>query len=254
MSLKQTDTTVRIVAGLITGLLMASCSAYRQNIMFQTKSGALQQEVQKAESNYVIQKNDYLQIDIYTNEGERIIDPDFKLAENSDAQLSTSKPQVSYLVDVNGIIKVPLIGELKVEGLTVRETEKLLQKEYEKFYTKPFAVVKYTNKRVVVLGAPGGHVIPLANENTRLVEILALAQGIDNNAKVNNIRLLRNEDVFVIDLSTIEGYKKGNMIMEPGDIVYVEPIRKPVSEAVRDYGPLVSIVTSLVTLIVIITR
>ena len=42
--------------------------------------------------------------------------------------------------------------------------------------------------------------------------------------------------------------------MEPGDIVYVEPVRKPVSEAVRDYGPLLSILASLVTLIVVINN
>jgi polysaccharide export outer membrane protein len=88
----------------------------------------------------------------------------------------------------------------------------------------------------------------------KLLEILALAEGISNDAKAQNIRVLRNEKVFLVDLSTIEGYHKGNILMEPGDVVYVEPVRKPVSEAVRDYGPLVSLVVSLVTLLIVLNN
>jgi polysaccharide export outer membrane protein len=96
-------------------------------------------------------------------------------------------------------------------------------------------------------------VVPLIDENVRLLEVLALANGISNDAKANNIRVLRGEDVFLIDLSTIEGFRTSNLIMQPGDIVYVEPIRRPFSEALRDYAGILSIVATLTTLIVVIT-
>lgn len=223
--------------------------------MFKIPEGyPLQQEIEKAERNYVIQKNDQLSVDVYTNEGERIIDPDLKLAETITTQGENTKPEVTYLVDLKGVTKLPMVGEIKLEGLTIREAEALLQEAYNKYYTKPFVVIKYINKRVVVLGAPGGQIIPLTNENVELVEILALAKGVSNDAKAHNIRVLRKEKVFLVDMSTMDGYLKGNMIMEPGDIVYVEPVRKPVSEAVRDYGPLVSLVASLVTLVIVIAQ
>lgn len=223
--------------------------------MFKVPEGyQLEQEVQKAEKNYVIQVNDLLQVDVYTNDGERIIDPDLKLLENMPSQSQNYKPLVNYLVDLKGVVKLPMVGEVKLEGLTIRDAETILQEAYEKFYSKPYVVIQYLNKRVVVLGAPGGQVVPLTNENVELVEVLALAKGINNDAKAHNIRVLRHEKVFLIDMSTIDGYLKGNMIMEPGDIVYVEPVRKPVSEAVRDYGPLVSLVISLVTLIIVLNN
>lgn len=223
--------------------------------MFKVPEGyQLEQEVQKAEKNYMIQVNDVLQVDVYTNDGERIIDPDLKLLENMPSQSQNYKPQVTYLVDLKGIVKLPMVGEVKLDGLTIRDAESVLQDAYEKFYSKPYVVIQYLNKRVVVLGAPGGQVVPLTNENVELVEVLALAKGINNDAKAHNIRVLRHEKVFLIDMSTIDGYLKGNMIMEPGDIVYVEPVRKPVSEAVRDYGPLVSLVISLVTLIIVLNN
>ena len=248
-------TPLHLLPCLAFGLLMASCAAYRQNIMFKTEGvQKLQGEVIKAEKNYTIQQNDYLQIDLYTNSGERIIDPDLKLAETVKVQGLTLKPEVKYLVDLKGVVKLPMIGEIKVEGMTLREVETLLQKAYEKYYTAPYAIVTYLNKRVIVLGAPGGQVIPLENENVPLVEILALSKGVETNGKAHNIRVIRGDQVFVADFSTIDGFRNSNMIMEPGDIVYVEPVRKPFLEAARDYGSLLGMVTSIVTLIIVISQ
>lgn len=214
-------------------------------------TSVITQQAKEAERNYVIQKNDYLKLDVYTNSGERIIDPELKLLKDMPTQ-ATMKPHPTYLVNVLGLAKFPMVGEIKLEGLTVRQAEQILQTEYSKFYKDPFATLEYTNKRVIVLGSPGGKVIPLVNENVTLVEIIALATGIENDAMAHNIRVIRGEELFVVDFSTIEGYKKGNMIMHHGDIIYVEPIRRPVAEATRDYAPLLSLMISITTLIVVL--
>jgi len=212
----------------------------------------VQQQVAEAEKNYIIQKNDFLKLAVYTNGGERIIDPDLKLLKDMPVQNTETRPDPDFLVDVNGVVKFPMIGELKMEGLTIRKAEELLQKEYAKFYQQPFVTLTYTNKRVIVLGAPGGKVIPLVNENVTLAEILSLSNGIDNNAMAHNIRVMRGEQYFVADFSTIEGYHKTNMIMQHGDIVYIEPVRRPLAEAMRDYGGLLSLAISITTLIAVL--
>jgi polysaccharide export outer membrane protein len=239
---------------VLAAILFTSCASYKANIMFKVPEDAtLQKQAEEVQRNYVIQKNDILKLDVYTNKGELIIDPDFNLMKEIPVQNAQRRPDPNYLVDVNGVAKFPMLGELKVEGLTIRQTEEILQKEYARYYTDPFVVLQYINKRVIVLGAPGGQVIPLVNENVTLAEVLALASGIENNARATNIRVLRGDQYFVADFSTIAGYQKSNMIMQPGDIVYVEPIRRPVSEAFRDYGVIVSVLTSLTTLIVVLT-
>lgn len=225
--------------------------------MFTVPEGyELAQSTQKAEKNYVIQKNDHLKLEVYSNNGERLIDPDSRLAETlpSNSNMQDEDDEVEYLIDINGRAKMPMVGEIKLEGLTLREAEAILQKEYEKYYTKPFVILKNNTNRVIVLGSPGGKVIPLMYDNMELVEILSLAEGIDNQGRANNIRVIRNDQVYLIDFQTIEGFNKGNMIMEPGDIVYVEPIRRPLSEGLRDYGAIVSIIISLSTLIVVISN
>ncbi len=236
-------------------MVAGSCASYRQNVMFKVEDpSAVQQHVQAAEKNYVIQTNDLLQLDVYTNNGERIIDPDRELMRDRGVQTAEARPEPNYLVDVAGIVRLPLVGEIQLAGLKIREAEELLQKAYEKYYRGSYVILRYVNKRVVVLGAPGGRVIPLTNENVRLAEVLAMAQGVNNDAKAHNIRVLRGSQVFIADFSTIEGYVRDNMVIEPGDIVYVEPVRRPFVESVRDYGALISIVTSLTTLIVVILQ
>jgi polysaccharide export outer membrane protein len=240
------------VAIFLTAGLFFSCGSYRQNIMFQVPEGeALKESLDAAEKNYTIQKNDYLELEVLTNKGEKIIDPEFSQVTGQTNQ-NTGPVKPLYLVDENGIIKFPMIGEIKLEGLTLRKGEEVLQDAYSKFYSDSYVILKYTNKRVIVLGAPGGQVIPLANENMRLVEVLALAKGVANDAKAQNIRVLRGDQVFVADLSTFDGYVKNNIVIRPGDVVYVEPIRKPFTEGVREYGPILSIITTLTTLVVVI--
>jgi polysaccharide export outer membrane protein len=238
-------------------IVLFSCGSYKQNIMFRPGDNSvpepLRKEVLNAEKNYVIQKDDYLKLDVFSNKGERIIDPNPDLSQSSTTGTAApARKEFTYLVDPAGIVRFPMIGDLHLEGLTLRQAEEIVQKEYQNFFKEPFVVLAYANKRVIVLGALGGQVIPLANQNIHLAEVLALAKGLDNNAKAHNIRVLRKDTWFQVDFSTIEGFRNGNLLIEPGDIVYVEPIRRPFSEGLRDNVGLVSLVVSLSTLLLII--
>jgi polysaccharide export outer membrane protein len=107
---------------------------------------------------------------------------------------------------------------------------------------------------VVVLGAVGGQVLQLANQNITLAEVLAMSKGLPNDSKAKNIRIVRGEKVYEIDLTTIEGFQSGNMIIEPGDIVYVEPVRRPFLEGLRDYSGLFGIFISALSIIIVLQR
>lgn len=213
----------------------------------------LKKEALGTEKNFEIAKNDRLTIEVYSNGGERLIDNNPELSKINSNTQSSVEDEPTYLIDLNGRIKLPLINEIKLGGLTLKQAEEVLQKEYARFFKEPFVKLSFVNKRVIVLGALGGQVIPMENENTTLVEVLALAKGLDNTAMAQNMRLIRGEKVYEIDFSTIDGFRNGNMLMQTGDIVYVEPVRRPFSEALRDYSGMFSILVSLVTLITLIS-
>ncbi|UII34996.1 polysaccharide biosynthesis/export family protein [Fulvivirga ulvae] len=238
-------------------LLFSACGSYKQNIMFKKGDNPdiskIEEAKQQAESNYIINTNDYLDIQVFTKSGEKLIDPDFALsAGETRLNEQNARPRLQYLVKQDGFVKLPMVGEVKLMGMTIKEAEEVLQEKYATFYKDPFVNLRYLNKRVIVLGAIGGHVIPLESENIRITEVLALSEGIDNNAKVQNIRLLRDDEAYFIDLSTIEGYRQSNMIVRSGDIIYVEPIRRPFTEFMRENGPVVSALSSVVSLIAVL--
>lgn len=232
-------------------MILASCGGYRHNILFQVDQTNLAQQTREAETNYVIQPNDLLTLEVYTNQGEKIVDPNHASFGTTTGAPATP---IQYLVEVDGTVRLPLIDPVRLAGLTLKQASEMLEDAYERFYQDPFVVLSFVNKRVIVLGAPGGRVVPLAHENMRLTEVLALVEGIGEKGRGNNIRVIRNNEVWVADLSTIEGYMKGNMIMRPGDIVYVEPVRRPFVEALRDMAPMITIASSLATLIVVISN
>lgn len=237
---------------------LVSCSSYKANIMFKPTEG-FQPEVYKkqaleAEKNYIIQKNDYLTLEIFSNNGERLIDPNPDLSgqSKSNGSQQNDDEEIRYLVDVNGIAKLPLVGEIKLEGLTLRQAEEIVQKEYSKFFKESFVLFSYVNKRVVVLGAPGGQVIPLTNQNIRVAEVLGMAKGLSNDARANNIKLIRGDHVYLIDFSTIKGYLDGNILVEAGDVIYVEPIRRPFTEGLKDSYILVSLLLTITNTAILI--
>jgi polysaccharide export outer membrane protein len=238
---------------------MFSCANYKQNIMFKPGDGFVPSQIQKeaidAEKNYVIQVNDRLELDVFSNKGERIIDPNGELLKGQAANLRTKEENeetTTYLVLVDGTAKFPMIGTVRLLGLTIRQAEEVLENEYNKFYKECYVTLKFYNKRVLVLGATGGQVIPLVNDNVTLVEVLALAKGIGNDGKAKDIRLFRGKEAYLIDFSTIDGLQKGNMIVQPGDLVYVEPLRRPFVEGSRDLAPILSMIVSVTTLIIVI--
>lgn len=241
------------------GLFLSGCATYKQNIMFRSGENftpdPIKQQALVAEKNYVIQKNDYLKLEVFSNKGERVIDPDNELLKQMGTMgQGMQKAQLTYLVDPQGIAKFPMIENVKLDSLTLRQGELVLQKLYNQYYRDCFVSLTFANKRAIVLGAVGGQVIPLVNQNVTLVEILAQSKGLSNDAKAHNIRVLRGEQVFLIDLSTIHGYLQGNLIIEPGDIIYVEPIRRPFVEGFRDYGAVFGIVVSITSLIIVLTN
>jgi polysaccharide export outer membrane protein len=250
---------------LITATLMAvfsSCRVYNSNRMFKTDHDILVDSIQniinKTDQNYVIRKNDYISLKVFTNDGERSIDPDYEL-QKQQAQQVTEPPK--YLVKENGFVKLPMVGEVQLQGLTIYQADTLLATQYSRFYHDAFVLTKLVNRRVIVLG-PGttiaGKVIPLENENMNLIEVIALYGGITEFGKAYNIRIIRgdlkNPQVEVIDLSTVEGMTRANLNVYPNDIIYIESSRKIFSETVRDIAPLLSVLTNLIVAVVVITR
>jgi polysaccharide export outer membrane protein len=200
---------------------------------------------------YRVSPNDIVSMSVYTNDGFKLID----LTASAESVMSRggagmNNMSFQYLVEPDGNMKLPIIGKLKLAGLTIREAEKFLETQYANFYNKPFVVIRVVNRRVTVFPGTGGsgRMVNLDNESTTVIEALALAGGITNTGKARKIKLirgdLRNPRVILIDLSTIEGLKQGNLLLQANDIIYVEPVPRISQEVLTQIAPIVGIITS----------
>lgn len=208
-------------------------------------------------SEYILSVSDVFEYQLYTNDGTSIIDIT-AVSGTGNAARGAFKSGETYLIEQDGFAKLPVLGRLKLEGYTIKEAESFLEKKYEKYYVNSFIRLNVLNRRITVF--PGGSsqakVIPLENENTTMLEALALVGGLPKEAKAYKIKLIRgdlkNPKVYLFDFTTIEGIKQADFVLQANDMIYVEKRNDAFRELVRDIAPIVSLVTSTITLIVVI--
>jgi len=213
---------------------------------------------------YRITPNDIVGFSVYTNDGFKLIDLTTSIAavsggNNANVNFNGYNGGIQFPVEPDGMIKLPIVGKMKIAGMTVREAEKMMEEQYATYYNKPFVLLKVVNRRVLVFPGSGGsgRVINIENENTTLIEVLALAGGIASTGKARKIKLIRgdtrNPQVMIIDLSTVEGMKQSNLMLQANDIIYVEPVPRISQEILLQLTPIVGILTSILLIYSIVT-
>lgn len=194
-------------------------------------------------NNYVISPNDEITFKVFTLNGDKLIE------QNSTNQNITTG-QISYVVDYKGVVKLPIIRETKLGGMTEREAEFYLESVFAEFLNQPFVQIKVTNKRVIIFpGGQGGNasVLKLQNNQTTLFEALASVGGISD-GRANKIKLIRgdlkNPQIYLIDLSTLDGIKKADLTLQANDIIIVEPRSKIPQKIITEISPYISLITT----------
>ena len=255
-----------ILLGIVISIfLFNSCRVYKQNILFKIDEAnwidSIQSNSVTNEDFYKIKINDKLVIEVFANNGELIIDPNFEFRKElggTQQNQQSSGFQTSYEVNPDSTVKLPMIGNIKVVNYSIQQLDSILQIKFNTHYESTFVRSSVTNRRIIVLGSEGGKVIPLENNNTNLIEIIAIYGGVSKNGRAHNIRLIRgdlnNPEVQLIDLTTIEGLRKANVQVKSNDILYIEPIRKPLIESISDISPVLGLFSSLITLAFLLTR
>ncbi len=238
-----------LLAILMLLITLSSCRILRPNAMMKTPK-EYKFDIPKDTANpfYRIQPNDIIDLKIFSNEGFKLID---LTSMNLTGPTTNVNYSIQYAVESDGKIKLPVLGRLVLSGLTIREAELMLEQKYSEFYIKPFVTLKIENKKVFLFtgGSETAKVIILNSEDPNLIEALALAGGIGLNGKAYRIKVLRgdlkNPQVFLFDLSTLEGIKKSNMPLQSNDIIYVEAVPKFGRTIVSEIAPYISLISSV---------
>jgi len=251
---------------LAISLFLGSCTV-NKDLLFKTPTDYVYDEVPDSSvAEVVISPNNLLNFNFFTGNGHMLVEQAIGNGilsgggQQNNQNMMLQRNQIQYLVNDDGTVKLPVIGRINLDGYTIREAESKLEELYSEFYNDPFVILQVQNNRVIVSPGAGGtaQVITLINANTTLMEALAMAGGVNERGNSSKIKLLRENrktgerEVYLIDLSTIEGLESADMIVQANDIIYVEPLPLIARELVQEITPIITLITTAALLIALI--
>ncbi len=165
-----------------------------------------------------------------------------------------------YLVKADGTISFPVIGDIKVDGLTRDEVEEILKTKISVYVNDVVVDVRIMNFEVTVIGEvknPG--VFSINDERVTLPEALALAGDLTQDGKRSTITVIREEDgirkVNKIDYTSSDFFNSDFYFLKQNDLVYVEPSTKGVKKSgfIPDIPALLSLFTVILSTVILLT-
>ena len=247
-------------------ILLSSCAT--PNIAYFQGVEIGQTTVIDNENEIRFSPEDQLSILVTSKSPEIVASLNLSADKNSSAQ---SNGLSGYVVNKKGMINFPVLGEIKIEGLTRCEVEDLIKNELitREIVKDPTVRVGYMNLYVSVLGevrSPGRYKID--KDKITILEALSLAGDLTVYGKRDRVLVQRevngNRTLYAINLNDGPSvYKSPVYYLQQNDLIYVEPNAKRAGEAtvngntvrsVSFWISLTSMLTSITTMIISLAR
>jgi polysaccharide export outer membrane protein len=241
---------------------VSGCKSYTSNVILKAEQTDVnwQSAYTKVTIEYPIKVGDKIQFSLFTNAGESIIDPAGNLVTVNttfDAENQATQQKPTFEVLENGVCFFPVIGKIQVVGLKSSQLDSLLSSQFESYYNGVYVISKVVNKKIIILGGgSGGKILPFTS-NMSLLEAIAVYGGLSDQSRGYNIRVIRgdlkNPEITIVNLRTISDMKSSIITLKPDDIIYIEPVRRPAAESLRDNIYILNILQVVVTTAVLVT-
>ena len=151
---------------------------------------------------------------------------------------STTTNPPTYLIDANGTIEFPVLGTLKLAGLSRKEAILLIKDRLKNYVSNPIVNMRILNFKVTVLGevkTPG--VFTIVNERVTLPEAIGLAGDLNITGIRKNVLVIREKDgkkvETRVDLTSRDVFKSPVFYLNQNDLVYVEPNKTRINASVN---------------------
>lgn len=239
---------------LVVLIVSISCTSPKK-IVYLNNSGSLQSDI-KFETT--LQPDDQLLIIVSSENPEAASPYNLKTVsfQGTSENVIPQERNQAYIVDQQGNIEFPMLGTIKVGGLTrIEATNKIKELLKNGHITDPIVNVRLLNFKISVLGEvakPG--VFPISSERVTLVEALAMAGDLTIYGNRNNILLIREKNGVKsyerIDLTKTDFINSPNYYLSQNDVIYIEPNKTKVNSSA--IGPNLTVGISALSLVVTI--
>ncbi|MBO9620023.1 MAG: polysaccharide biosynthesis/export family protein [Niabella sp.] len=248
-------------------LLLASCATTNRNLVYFSD---LDKDYTNNITNAVaakIQNGDLLNITITT------LSPEYNQLFSSGAvpTIATTNPATNqtavrddisrngYLVNENGQVNLPVLGMVKLAGLTKEEAAKKITDEVAKSAKNPIVNIRFLNYRVTVIGEvtkPGSFTVP--DEHVNVLEALGLAGDMTAYGLRDKVLVIREKEgvrtIKALNLNDKNVFESPYFQLQQNDVVYVQPDNKEKNDnnkAAVNY-PKIAITTAIISAIAVL--
>ncbi len=243
----------KILLILSIGILAASCASSKRIAYFQgIDDAAIENNVGNYEIRIVPDDNLFISVGSINPESAAIFNPP---PANSSTMGNDAILLNGYLVDQAGYIDFPVIGRMKVGGMTKAEAAEYLRGRISHYLKEPTVNIRFLNFKVTVLGEvarPGTY--DVKSERLTLIEALGLAGDLTIYGKRNNVLVCRDnagtKHYERIDLTSTQIFDSEYYYLQQNDVVYVQP--NNARSGSSNYNQNLSIGVSMISLVITI--
>jgi polysaccharide export outer membrane protein len=245
-------------------LFFSGCIPFRKVVLFQKNANDKTTDSLYVNQDYefVIAPSDVLQVRVISTVDE--VAESLEVFNPAAAGAGTASGAGAYLggtlVDKDGNIELPYIGNIAVAGLTLAQAADTIRSRLSAYILDVdrnlLVTIKILNFNVNVLGEVGSQgIVRAENEYLTVTEVLAKSGGITDLGNRQNIKLIRTDRLtkkttsYRIDLTTQEMVTPQLARLQPNDVLYVQPLRR------KQFGTanqLIGLVTTFISIPLII--
>lgn len=216
--------------------IISSCVPNKQYVLLQKDdlnkkdlpTDTIQRTYQLQLSNYKIQPQDQLSINIVT------LTPDEynfikELTPQGGAGSGGGSGVMGWFVDNEGSVTFPVLGKVKLAGLTIFEAEEKLKEVLKNLLRDPVVRIRVINFRFTFVGEINAQVTS-PSPRISMMEALAMAGGLTELSNRENIKIIRQRgdkaDVFYVNMLKEEFVSSPNFYLQQNDIVVVSALKQ----------------------------
>ena len=247
------------VAAISILLLADSCTTSKQILYFQDIDTA---EIDRIVTDYepVIKRDDILKI-VVSGPDKLVVQPyNLTLGEvTTYGSTSPANSTLEYHVDKDGYIDFPVLGRIKVLGMTRQSLVEYLTDALKKEVYDPVVYVSFANFKITVLGEvknPGTYNV--TSERITILQALGMAGDLNLTARRDGIILIREDNGLnthiKIDLKTSDILSSPYFYLQQNDVLYVpaSPTRVATATTTPLWSTILSGVTTLMSVVSVI--
>jgi polysaccharide biosynthesis/export protein len=233
-------------------ILISGCASKKNFIYFQDRGDVKVNN----QSNLKLIENDIISINIFgcDEESLKIFNiPNVSNTSSNRGYFIGSAVNLGYTIDKNGEIDFPVIGTIKLEGLTLDQATNLIKSKVGKYLKDPKVNIQIQNFKITVLGDvknPGTIHVP--NEKITLIEALGIVGDLNISGVRKNIIVLRDEKSikkeYIVDITNKQFLNSPVYYLRQNDIIYVEANKAKINSS--NVSGSASIIVAIASLII----